>query len=123
MLKADIDREQLKKYLEIFGIERAFRTSEYIVGDRLGLAEEYLPYKIRGIDRCFGRKILNILLYRGNMGHYNKRGGWKGCKHKIESACIKISHFMKLWWLSPTYHATSLKHKLFGRGSDYAQYN
>lgn len=114
MLKADIDRERLKKYLEILGIKRAFRACEYIVGDRLGLSEDYLPYKIRSIDRWFGRKILSIVMYRGNMGHYNKRHGWKGIGHIIESTCIKIAHFLKLWWLSPSYHVASLKHQLLG---------
>ena len=114
MLKADIDREQLKNHLEDFGMKRAFRACEYIIGEKLDLPKEYLLYDIRGIDRWFGRKILDIVLYRGNMGHYNKRGGWKGLRHKVESTGIKLSHFLKLWWLSPTYHAASLKHKLLG---------
>lgn len=112
MLKADIDREQLKRYLEDFGMKSAFRACEYIIGEKLELPKEYLLYDIRSIDRWFGRKILNIVLYRGNMGHYNKRGGWKGLRHKVESTGIKLSHFLKLWWLSPAYHAASLKHKL-----------
>jgi len=114
MLKADIDREQLKRYLEALGVERAFRACEYIIGEKLDLPKEYLLYDIRGIDRWFGRKILDIVLYRGNMGHYNKRGGWKGLRHKVESTGIKLSHFLKLWWLSPGYHIASLKHKLLG---------
>ncbi|MBO5613544.1 MAG: nucleotidyltransferase family protein [Prevotella sp.] len=114
MLKADIDREQLKRYLEDFGMKRAFRACEYIIGEKLELPKEYLLYDIRGIDRWFGRKILDIVMYRGNMGHYNKRGGWKGLRHKVESTGIKLSHFMKLWWLSPGYHVASLRHKLLG---------
>lgn len=114
MLKAEIDREQLKKYLEILGMNRAFMACEYIIGNKLGLAEESLPYKIRSIDRWFGRTIFNIVQYRGNMGHYNKRHGCKGIGHKMESACIKIAHFLKLWWLSPSYHVASLKHQLLG---------
>ena len=98
-----MDIELLKKHLKALGMTRAFRACEYILNEKLDLPKEYLPYKIRGIDQWFGRRILDLVLYRGNMGHYNKRNGWHGLGHKVESACIKFSHFVKFWWLSPRY--------------------
>ena len=41
--------------------------------------------------------------YRGNMGHYNKRGGFHGWKHKLESTAIKLSHFVKFYPLAPSF--------------------
>ena len=114
MLRTDIDCEELRMHLKVLGMTRAFRACEYIISEKLDLPKEYLPYNIRGIDKWFGRSVLDIVLYRGNMGHYNKRSGFHGWKHKAESLGIKVSHFMKLWWLAPNYHMASLKHKLLG---------
>lgn len=112
LLKADIDREQLKKNLGALGMTRAFRASEYILKECIGLSDEYLPYEIRAIDRWFGRRMLDVVLYRGNMGHYNKRNGWSGMGHQVESACIKLSHFVKFFWLSPGYHLGWMKNRV-----------
>ena len=104
MLKVDIDKELLRKHLETLGLERAFRACEYVLKNYLGLDEKYLPYIITDSDKKYGRRMISVVLYRGNMGHYNKRHGWSGLGHQLESACIKITHFVKFFWLSPEYH-------------------
>ena len=104
MLKAGVDQENLKHHLQKLGMERAFRACGYVLVEYLGLSNTYFPYRIDDSDRKYGRRMLAVVLYRGNMGHYNKRHGWSGFGHQIESGCIKISHFIKFFGLSPCYH-------------------
>ena len=114
LLSKEVNMQELKGYLEELGMTRAFRACEYILSEKLELPKEYLPYKIGGIDRWFGGRLLDVVLYRGNMGHFNKRGGWKGLKHQIESACIKIAHFTKFVLLSPGYQLGWMAHRVKG---------
>ena len=103
-LKEKIDRELLVKYLKEFELEKAFKACGYILINYVGMDKKYMPYEIGSVDRKYGRRMLDVVLFRGNMGHYNKRNGWSGIGHQVESACIKISHFVKFFWLSPGYH-------------------
>ena len=116
MLRAGVDHSALKNHLETLGMVRAFKACEFILTDCLGLQEQYLPYKISPIDRKYGKRMLGVVLYRGNMGHYNKRNGWSGLGHQLESACIKMSHFVKFYCLSPTYLDGLVTHRLFENG-------
>lgn len=109
MMKEDVDRVSLMKHLKKLGVEKAFRACGYIVTEYLGMDEKYLPFKIMSKDRKYGRRMLDVVLYRGNMGHYNKRNGWSGIRHQAESACIKSAHFIKFFWLSPKYHLGWMK--------------
>ena len=104
ILKEDVDVLLLRTYLESLGMRRAFAACSSILVDYLGMDAKYLPYEIDAKDRKYGRRMLGVILYRGNMGHYNKRNGWSGFGHQVESAFIKISHFVKFFWLSPGYH-------------------
>lgn len=112
VLHAGVDLSSLKKHLEALGMVRAFRACEYILAECLGLSEGYLPYDIRPVDRKYSQRMLKVVLYRGNMGHYNKRNGWSGLGHQLESASIKMSHFVKFFWLSPGYHIGWLWHEV-----------
>ena len=52
------------------------------------------------------------MIYRGNMGHYNKRNGFRGWKHKLEALGIKVSHFIKFMPLAPGYSRGWLWHEI-----------
>lgn len=112
LLQTDLNRERLKKHLSVLGMEKAFRACEYVLRECLGLEDKFLLYEINANDEKNGRRMRAIVFYRGNMGHYNKRNGWSGIGHKIESACIKISHFVKFFWLSPGYHLGWMSERL-----------
>lgn len=110
--RSEIDLQQLQQHLAVLGMERAFRACGSILVDCLGLPEKELGYSLTDADRRYGKKILGVVMYRGNMGHYNKRGGFRGWKHKVEAAGIKLSHFAKFWRLAPRYSWGWLRHEV-----------
>lgn len=107
-----IDMVALRKHLKVLGLERAYRACGCILVDCIGLPEGDLGYMLEETDRKFGQKILDVVMYRGNMGHYNKRSGFNGWKHKIESFGIKISHFIKFIPLAFGYSCGWLWHEV-----------
>ena len=112
LLQLDIDRERLKAHLNVLGMEKAFRACEFILKEYIGLDDSCLLYEINANDKKYGQRMMAVVLYRGNMGHYNKRNGWSGLGHQIESAGIKLSHFWKFFWLSPAYHLGWMKRRI-----------
>jgi len=101
--REEIDLARMREILKTLGMERAFRAIGCILIEQLGMPAEDLGYEVEDKDRKYVKRIMGIVRYRGNMGHYNKKEGFKGWRHNIESAAIKISHFMKLWPLAPGY--------------------
>ncbi len=110
--KDQIDMNALRKHLDELGMEKAWRACGCLLIDYLGLPEEELGYSLYSTDRKYGKKILDVVLYRGNMGHYNKRGGFSGWKHKLEAVGIKLSHFAKFMPLAPSYSCGWLWHEV-----------
>jgi len=101
--REDIEHERLHEILRIFGMERAFRAVGCILTDYLGMPKQELGYELTERDRRYAKRIFAIVRYRGNMGHYNKTSGSSGWRHNLESAAIKLAHFVKLWPLAPAY--------------------
>ena len=98
------DRERLRGHLRQLGMERAFKACAALMADRLGLPPEDLPCgELTATDRHYADRILAVMLYRGNMGRWNKRSGFSGWRHKVESTLIKLSHFAKFAPLAPAY--------------------
>ena len=110
--KEKVDTEALRVHLKTLGMERAYRACGSILVDYLGLPAEDLGYSLVESDRRYGKKIMDVVMFRGNMGHYNKKGGFSGWKHKIESFGIKTSHFMKFMPLAPEYSCGWLWHEV-----------
>lgn len=98
-----IEMDELRKNLENLGMERAYKACGTILVDQLGITEKELGYTLTETDRKYGKRILDVVMYRGNMGHYNKRTGFRGWKHKVESMGIKLAHFAKFAPLAPKY--------------------
>lgn len=112
--KDQIDMDVLRGHLHALGMERAYQACCGILVDYLGLAEEEIGYVISASDRRYGKKILDVVFYRGNMGHYegkNKRYE-KRWKWKIKAIGIKITHFMKFMPLAPSYTCGWLLHEI-----------
>lgn len=107
----DIDQKQLRNHLQVLGMEKAYRACGSILVDYMGLPEKEFGYQLTYNDRKYGKKILDVVFYRGNMGHYNKRNGFSGWKHKIEAIGIKTSHFFKFMSLAPSYSCHWLWHE------------
>lgn len=99
----DVELPLLREYLQSLGMEKAYRACGSILVAQLGLKDEELGYEPNVTDGENGKKILDVVMYRGNMGHYNKRNGFIGIKHKLESMGIKLAHFLKFWQLAPGY--------------------
>lgn len=111
-VKNQIDHQQLQNYLKALGMEKAFRACGSILVDYLGLPEDDLGINLNNSDRRYGRKILDVVMYRGNMGHYNRYSGFTGWKHIIEASVIKFSHFVKFLPLAPDYSCRWMIHVL-----------
>lgn len=110
--KNDIDQQVLKEHLQTLGMTKAYKACGSILVDCLGLPANGFPFSLSEADRRYGKKILDVVFYRGNMGHYNKRSGFHGWKHNIEATCIKVSHFLKFMPLAPSYSCRWLAHEL-----------
>lgn len=111
-LKDQIELRELRQHLRSLKMERAYRAIGYILVHNLGLSEKDLGYTLSKVDQRYGVRILDVVLYRGNMGHYNKIGGFIGWKHKIEASIIKLCHFMKFSFLAPRYCRGWLQHEI-----------
>ena len=101
--KDKINHEVLKCHLQIFGMEKAYRACGAILVRYLGLPADEFTYELTDTDLRYADKILDVVFYRGNMGHYNKKGGFHGWRHKLESSVIKLSHFVKFYPLAPSF--------------------
>lgn len=110
--KEQIDLETLRMHLKTLGLERAYKACGCILIDCLGLPKEDLGYTLSDADRKYGERILDVVMYRGNMGHYNKQSGFSGWKHKVEALGIKLSHFVKFMPLAPEYSRGWLWHEI-----------
>ena len=107
----DINLEKLSTHLQELGLKSAYCACGAVLVDKLGLPESKLGYTLSSKDYQYGKIILNVVLYRGNMGHYHKRGGFSGWRHKVESIGIKLSHFVKFMPLAPGYSCRWLVHE------------
>lgn len=110
--KERLDHEALCEYLSFFGLEKAYKACGCILVDKLGLPASDFSYVLTEQDRKYSVCILDIILYRGNMGHYNKRtvaGGWK---HDLEAIGIKWSHFFKFFPLAPKFTSRWILHEM-----------
>lgn len=101
--KEDIDHESIRRHLQVLEMEKAYKACGAILVRDLGLPEEKFTYELSDQDMRYADKILNVVFYRGNMGHYNKKGGFHGWRHKLESTAIKLSHFVKFYPLAPSF--------------------
>ena len=110
--KDKVELSLLKKHVKALEMEKAFRACGSILVDFLGLPKEDLGYELTYVDRKYAKRILEVVFYRGNMGHYNKKNGFTGWKHYVESTAIKVSHFLKFFSLAPSYSKGWLSHEL-----------
>ncbi len=110
--REEIDHDRLHGMLRTLGMERAFRAVGCILTDSLGMPRQDLGYELTDSDRRYANRIFAIVKYRGNMGHYNKKSGSSGWRHNMESAAIKLSHFMKLWPLAPAYNCRWIAYEM-----------
>ena len=112
----DIDHEAVRKHLKVLGMEKAYRACGAVLVDYLGLPESEFTYTLSKSDKRYAMKILYIVFYRGNMGKYNKKSGFVGWRHQLESTGIKLSHFFKFYPLAPKYTLqwilTEIPHKV-----------
>lgn len=109
-----IEMEALRTHLHALGMEKAYRACGSILVDKLGLSEDELGYTLSDNDRRYGKKILDVVLYRGNMGNYEGssmrsegRREWK-----MKAIGIKLSHFIKFVHLSPGHTCGWMLHEI-----------
>lgn len=109
--KGQINIDVMNEYLHALGMEKAYRACGCILVDYIGLKEVELGYTLTNTDRRYGKRVLNVVMFRGNMGHYNKLSGFNGWMHKVETTGIKLSHFVKFVLLAPGYSCGWLWHE------------
>lgn len=110
--RKEINHKDIQQHLKVLGMEKAYRACGAILVDQLALPVEEFTYELNDIDRKYARKVLEVVEYRGNMGHYNLKGGYKGLLHNIEATGIKMSHFMKFMPLAPSFSCGWLSSEL-----------
>ncbi len=110
--RQEIDYQRMNEILEELGLVRAYKCIGSILIDNIGMPAEDLGYELTKKDRRYTQRIVDIMMYRGNMGKYNKISGFNGWKHNIEAAAIKLSHFVKLRKLAPAYSRKWIVHEL-----------
>lgn len=100
-----IDMDMLRVHLKALGMENVWRACGAILVDDLGLPEGDLGYRLSEQDRKNGKRILDVVLFRGNMGHYEgvHVRNEKELVRQMKALCIKLSHFMKFAPLAPCY--------------------
>ena len=54
-------------------------------------------------DKQSAECILDVVMYRGNMGRYNLKGGYQGLWHNLEATGVEITHFLKFMPLAPAF--------------------
>lgn len=101
--KDEIDHEAIRQHLKALGMEKAYKACGTILVRNLGQSADEFTFQLTDKDMRYADRILNVIFYRGNMGHYNKRGGFHGWRHKVESTAIKLSHFIKFYSLAPSF--------------------
>lgn len=101
--RESIDHETFRKYAKDFGMTKAIKACGVILVNYLGLPVKDFPFALTEKDEKRAKRMLDVVFYRGNMGKYNKRGGFSGYKHNLESTGIKLSHFVKFATLSPDF--------------------
>lgn len=101
----EIDYEAMRRHLKALGMERPYRACGALLVDYLGVTEQELGYAVTMADRCYTKRIINIVAYRGNMGYFEgqKVRREKKSLHRIKAFGIKISHFMKFFSLAPAF--------------------
>ncbi len=98
-----INHDAIRKHLEVFGMVKAYRACGRLLIDYLGLPEDEFTYELKSSDKRYAKRILDVVMYRGNMGHYNLMGGHQGLWHNLEATGIKITHFLKFMPLAPAF--------------------
>lgn len=101
--KNEIDHDTIRKHLELLGMEKAYRACGCLLIDYLGLPKDEFTYEFVSSDKRYAKRILDVVMYRGNMGYYNLKGGHQGVWHNIEATSIKIIHFLKFMPLALTF--------------------
>mgnify|MGYP002625969070 CR=1 FL=1 len=102
-----IDYKFLSENIEYFGMKRAYKACGSILVDYLGISTDELGFKLAPRDRKYGKRILNVVFYRGNMGHYegNRVRVEKNIKRTAKAIFIKATHFFKFFLLAPAYNS------------------
>jgi len=86
-----------------FGMEKAYKACVVVLVRDFGLPADGFTYELTDSDVHYADRILDVVFYRGNIGHYNRRNGFHGWRHKLESTAIKLSHFLKFYSFTPTF--------------------
>ena len=94
--------EELENILRRLGYLRAFKAVGAILVDSLGLPEEEFPFRITRKDRKYAGYILDIVFKRGNFGKYGRQNEVRsGLLYYLEATWVKLSHYIRLYPLSP----------------------
>lgn len=94
--------EELENILRRLGYLRAFKAVGAILVDSLGLPEEEFPFRLTRKDRRYAGYILDIVFKRGNFGKYGRQNEVRsGFLYYLEATWVKLSHYIRLYPLSP----------------------
>ena len=101
----DIDKAQLREWLERLGFINAFTAFGTILIEKIGLPEEDFPFPLTATDRSYGAKALKLILKHGNWGKYDRKTKDKqSLAFMIEKTYFRISNQFLFMHLSPKYN-------------------
>lgn len=99
---AELNVTELGNILERLDFRKAFTAVGAVLTEYIGLPREEFPLPISEKDIRKSRYIMKIVMKRGNFGKYNRTTIVRsGMGYYIEQACIKASHYLHLYSLSP----------------------
>ena len=105
----DIDKAQLKEWLEQLGFINAFTAFGTILTEKIGLPEEDFPFPITPTDRKYGAKALKLILKHGNWGKYDRKTkDKKSLAFLVEKTYFRINNQFLFMHLSPKYNRSLL---------------
>ena len=91
----EIDRQQLKRDLNSFGLMRTWQIFGYIAVDYLGSAENDMPFYTKRYEKT-AEKVLRYILKDGNFGNYSKTS--KPPKTYIRKKLYTLQHIGQRAW-------------------------
>lgn len=102
-----INYKALTENIDYFGMKDAYKACGSILVDYLGVSAEELGFEVTKRDRKYGKRILDVVFYRGNMGHYegNRVRVENNTRRKAKAIFIKTTHFLKFFLLAPDYNS------------------
>ena len=97
----NMDVERLTYLLDHMGYLKAFRATEAMLTDHLGLDEAHLIYNLKESDHRWGDMIMDDVMKGGNFGRAAYKNHEEGWRKSVETASVGFRHCLRYFRLAP----------------------